>query len=99
MSLCAPLQYARADKLETWRREHLKAMSSLREMLETAEAKLNAPVQLAYSPLSGFLQDVEVLGHGKHACTSTHACKHTHANTRAQPGLLLIGSQHSQGSC
>uniref|UniRef100_A0A8C5AJ13 Calponin-homology (CH) domain-containing protein n=1 Tax=Gadus morhua TaxID=8049 RepID=A0A8C5AJ13_GADMO len=51
--------YAHAEELEAWRRDHLKAMSALRELLDSAEGKLNAPVPLAFSPVRSFLQDVE----------------------------------------
>nr|XP_029132983.1 nesprin-1-like [Labrus bergylta] len=52
-------QYARADELEKWRKDHLKAVTTLKELLDTAEAKLNAPVQVSFLSVRGFLQDVE----------------------------------------
>ncbi|XP_023266580.1 nesprin-1-like [Seriola lalandi dorsalis] len=52
-------QYARADELEKWRKDHLKAVSTLKELLDSAEAKLNAPVQVSFLNARGFLQDVE----------------------------------------
>lgn len=54
------LQYARADELEKWRKDHLKAVSALKELLDTAEDKLNAPVQVSFLSVRAFLQDVEV---------------------------------------
>lgn len=54
------LQYAHVDELEKWRKDHLKAVTSLKELLDTAEAKLNAPVQVSFLNVRGFLQDVEV---------------------------------------
>lgn len=54
------LQYARADELEKWRKDHLKAISALKELLDTAEAKLSAPVQVSFLNVRTFLQDVEV---------------------------------------
>lgn len=35
-------------------------MSALKELLDTAEAKLNAPVQVSFLSVRAFLQDVEV---------------------------------------
>ncbi|XP_039981906.1 nesprin-1-like [Xiphias gladius] len=52
-------QYARADELEKWRKDHLKAVSALKELLDSAEAKLNAPVQVSFLSVRAFLQDVE----------------------------------------
>lgn len=46
--------------MEKWRKDHLKAVSVLKELLDTAEAKLNAPVQVSFFNLRAFLQDVEV---------------------------------------
>ena len=54
------LQYARADELEKWRKDHLRAVSSLKELLDTAEAKLNVPVQVSFLNVRAFLQEVEV---------------------------------------
>lgn len=54
------LQYAHADELEKWRKDHLKAVSALKELLDTAEAKLNSPVQLSFLNVRAFLHDVEV---------------------------------------
>lgn len=54
------LQYARADELEKWRKDHLKAVSALKELLDTAEAKFNVPVQVSFLNVRAFLQDVEV---------------------------------------
>lgn len=54
------MQYARIDELEKWRKDHLKAVSALKELLDTAEAKLNAPVQVSFLNVRAFLQDVEV---------------------------------------
>lgn len=48
------------SELEKWRKDHLKAVSALKELLDTAEAKLNAPVQMSFLNLRSFLQDVEV---------------------------------------
>uniref|UniRef100_A0A3Q2NMQ8 Nesprin-1-like n=1 Tax=Fundulus heteroclitus TaxID=8078 RepID=A0A3Q2NMQ8_FUNHE len=53
-------QYAHSDELEKWRKDHLKAVWTLKELLETAEAKLNAPVQVSVLAVRTFLQDVEV---------------------------------------
>uniref|UniRef100_A0AAZ1XTL6 Calponin-homology (CH) domain-containing protein n=1 Tax=Oreochromis aureus TaxID=47969 RepID=A0AAZ1XTL6_OREAU len=52
-------QYAHSDELEKWRKEHLKAVWALKELLDTAEAKLNAPVQVSFLSVRAFLQDVE----------------------------------------
>uniref|UniRef100_A0A8C6UDR5 Calponin-homology (CH) domain-containing protein n=1 Tax=Neogobius melanostomus TaxID=47308 RepID=A0A8C6UDR5_9GOBI len=52
-------QYARADELEKWRKDHLKAVSALKELLDTAEARLNAPVNVSFLSVRAFLQDVE----------------------------------------
>ncbi|XP_040920912.1 nesprin-1-like [Toxotes jaculatrix] len=52
-------QYARADELEKWRKDHLRAVSALKELLDTAEAKLNAPVKVSFLNVRAFLQDVE----------------------------------------
>uniref|UniRef100_A0A667WTI6 Spectrin repeat containing nuclear envelope protein 1 n=1 Tax=Myripristis murdjan TaxID=586833 RepID=A0A667WTI6_9TELE len=52
-------QYARADEVEKWRKDHLKAVSALKELLDTAETKLNAPVQVSFLNVRAFLQDVE----------------------------------------
>lgn len=52
-------QYAHSDELEKWRKEHLKAIWALKELLDTAEAKLNAPVQVSFLSVRAFLQDVE----------------------------------------
>lgn len=46
--------------MEKWRKDHLKAASALKELLDTAEAKLNTPVQMSFLNLRSFLQDVEV---------------------------------------
>lgn len=54
------LQYVRADELEKWRKDHLKAVAALKELLDTAEAKLNAPVPVSFLSVRAFLQDVEV---------------------------------------
>lgn len=54
------LQYACVNELEKWRKDHLKAVSALKELLDTAEAKLNAPVQVSFLNVRAFLQDVEV---------------------------------------
>lgn len=54
------LQYACVSETEKWRKDHLKAVSALRELLDTAEAKLNTPVQMSFLNLRSFLQDVEV---------------------------------------
>uniref|UniRef100_A0A3B5PXI2 Calponin-homology (CH) domain-containing protein n=1 Tax=Xiphophorus maculatus TaxID=8083 RepID=A0A3B5PXI2_XIPMA len=53
-------QYAHSDELEKWRKDHLKAVWTLKELLEAAEAKLNAPVQVSFLGVKAFLQDVEV---------------------------------------
>ncbi|MEQ2157468.1 hypothetical protein GOODEAATRI_002167, partial [Goodea atripinnis] len=52
-------QHAHSDELEKWRKDHLKALWTLKELLETAEAKLNAPVQVSFLSVRAFLQDVE----------------------------------------
>ncbi|CAM9192469.1 unnamed protein product, partial [Lampetra planeri] len=52
-------QYAQADELEKWRKGHLKAVSVLKALLDTAEAKINAPVQVSFLSVRAFLQDVE----------------------------------------
>lgn len=46
--------------MEKWRKDHLKAVSALKELLDTAEVKLNAPVQVSFLNVRAFLQDVEV---------------------------------------
>lgn len=53
-------QYAHADELEKWRKDHLKAVSTLKELLDAAEAKLSAPVQVSFLSVHTFLNDVEV---------------------------------------
>uniref|UniRef100_A0A3Q3XGZ9 Calponin-homology (CH) domain-containing protein n=1 Tax=Mola mola TaxID=94237 RepID=A0A3Q3XGZ9_MOLML len=53
-------QYACVNELEKWRKDHLKALSALKELLDTAEAKLNAPVHVSFLNVRAFLQDVEV---------------------------------------
>ncbi|XP_071058018.1 nesprin-1-like [Pseudochaenichthys georgianus] len=52
-------QYAHADELEKWRKDHLKAVLALKELLDTAEVKLNVPVQISFLNVRAFLQDVE----------------------------------------
>ncbi|GLD49390.1 nesprin-1-like protein [Lates japonicus] len=52
-------QYARADELEKWRKDHLKAVSALKELLDSAEATVSAPVQVTFLNVRAFLQDVE----------------------------------------
>ncbi|XP_076011028.1 nesprin-1-like [Genypterus blacodes] len=52
-------QFARADEVEKWRKDHLKAVSALKELLDTAEAKLSAPVQASFLSVRAFLQEVE----------------------------------------
>lgn len=54
------LQYAHSDEMEKWRNNHLKAVWTLKDLLDTAEAKLNAPVQVSFLGVRAFLQDVEV---------------------------------------
>ena len=54
------LQYAHSDEVEKWRKDHLKAVWALKELLDSAEAKLNAPVQVSFLSVRAFLQDVEV---------------------------------------
>lgn len=54
------LQYACVSETEKWRKDHLKAVSALKELLDTAEAKLNTPIQMSFLNLRSFLQDVEV---------------------------------------
>lgn len=54
------LQYACVSETDKWRKDHLKAASALKELLDTAEAKLNTPVQMSFLNLRSFLQDVEV---------------------------------------
>lgn len=54
------LQYASVNELEKWRKDHLKAVSTLKELLDTAETKLNAPVLVSFLNVRAFLQDVEV---------------------------------------
>uniref|UniRef100_A0A672IGG0 Calponin-homology (CH) domain-containing protein n=1 Tax=Salarias fasciatus TaxID=181472 RepID=A0A672IGG0_SALFA len=53
-------QYAHSDELEKWRKNHLKAVWALKELLDTAETKLNAPVHVSFLNVRAFLQDVEV---------------------------------------
>uniref|UniRef100_A0A3B3DBY4 Calponin-homology (CH) domain-containing protein n=1 Tax=Oryzias melastigma TaxID=30732 RepID=A0A3B3DBY4_ORYME len=53
-------QYAHLEELEKWRKDHLKAVWALKELLDSAEAKLNAPVQVSFLSVRSFLQDVEV---------------------------------------
>uniref|UniRef100_A0A3B3XFV9 Calponin-homology (CH) domain-containing protein n=1 Tax=Poecilia mexicana TaxID=48701 RepID=A0A3B3XFV9_9TELE len=53
-------QYAHSDELEKWRKDHLRAVWTLKELLEAAEAKLNAPVQVSLLGVKAFLEDVEV---------------------------------------
>lgn len=53
-------QYARADELEKWRKDHVKAVSALKELLDTAEDKLNTPVHVSFLNVKAFLKDVEV---------------------------------------
>uniref|UniRef100_A0A8C7FMX2 Spectrin repeat containing nuclear envelope protein 1 n=1 Tax=Oncorhynchus kisutch TaxID=8019 RepID=A0A8C7FMX2_ONCKI len=52
-------QYAREDELDKCRRDHMRAISALRELLDGAELKLNAPVQVSFLNIRSFLQDVE----------------------------------------
>ncbi|XP_061758136.1 nesprin-1-like [Nerophis ophidion] len=52
-------QLSRADELVKWRKDHLGAMSSLKELLGAAEAKLSAPVHVSFLSVRAFLQDVE----------------------------------------
>ncbi|CAB1447009.1 unnamed protein product [Pleuronectes platessa] len=52
-------QYAREDELEKWRKDHLKAALALKVLLDSADVKLNAPVQVSFLNVRGFLQDVE----------------------------------------
>uniref|UniRef100_A0A8K9XYB1 Spectrin repeat containing nuclear envelope protein 1 n=1 Tax=Oncorhynchus mykiss TaxID=8022 RepID=A0A8K9XYB1_ONCMY len=52
-------QYAREDELDKCRRDHMRAISALRELLDGAEVKLNAPVQVSFLNIRSFLQDVE----------------------------------------
>lgn len=54
------MQYAHLEELEKWRKDHLKAVWALKELLDSAEAKLNAPVQVSFLSVRSFLQDVEV---------------------------------------
>lgn len=54
------LQYACVNELEKWRKDYLKAVTALKELLDMAEAKLNAPVQVSFLNIRAFLQDVEV---------------------------------------
>uniref|UniRef100_A0A8C7M5B3 Spectrin repeat containing nuclear envelope protein 1 n=1 Tax=Oncorhynchus kisutch TaxID=8019 RepID=A0A8C7M5B3_ONCKI len=63
-------QYAREDELDKCRRDHMRAISALRELLDGAELKLNAPVQVSFLNIRSFLQDVEV-GHESHTTTVT----------------------------
>uniref|UniRef100_A0A3Q1ESI7 Calponin-homology (CH) domain-containing protein n=1 Tax=Acanthochromis polyacanthus TaxID=80966 RepID=A0A3Q1ESI7_9TELE len=53
-------QYAHSDELEKWKKDHLKAVWALKELLDTAESKLNAPVQVSFLNVRAFLLDVEV---------------------------------------
>ncbi|KAK1888949.1 Nesprin-1 [Dissostichus eleginoides] len=53
------LKYAHADELEKWRKDHLKAVLALKELLDTAEVKLNVPVPISFLNVRAFLQDVE----------------------------------------
>ncbi|XP_061126959.1 nesprin-1-like [Syngnathus typhle] len=52
-------QHDQVDRLEKGRKDHLKAMSTLTELLDTAEARLSAPVQVSFLGVRAFLQDVE----------------------------------------
>ncbi|KAJ0026823.1 hypothetical protein NQD34_017823, partial [Periophthalmus magnuspinnatus] len=52
-------QYAHADELEKYRKDHVKAISALKELLDTAETKLNSPVHVSFLNVRAFLQDVE----------------------------------------
>uniref|UniRef100_A0A8C3G4V1 Calponin-homology (CH) domain-containing protein n=1 Tax=Cyclopterus lumpus TaxID=8103 RepID=A0A8C3G4V1_CYCLU len=52
-------QYACVDEMEKWRKDYLKAVSALKELLDIAEAKLNVPVQVSFLNVRVFLQDVE----------------------------------------
>lgn len=54
------LQYACVNELDKWRKDHLKAVSAMKDLLDTAELKLNAPVQVSFLNLRTFLTDVEV---------------------------------------
>lgn len=58
--LLSLLQYAHSDELDKWRKDHLKAVWALKELLDTAETKLNAPIQVSFLSVRAFLQDVEV---------------------------------------
>uniref|UniRef100_A0A3P8WQC3 Calponin-homology (CH) domain-containing protein n=1 Tax=Cynoglossus semilaevis TaxID=244447 RepID=A0A3P8WQC3_CYNSE len=53
-------QYARVEELERWRKDHLKATMTLKELLDSAEGKINAPVQVSFLNVRSFLQDAEV---------------------------------------
>uniref|UniRef100_A0A3P8TDH7 Calponin-homology (CH) domain-containing protein n=1 Tax=Amphiprion percula TaxID=161767 RepID=A0A3P8TDH7_AMPPE len=53
-------QYAHSDELEKWKKDHLKAVWALKELLDTAESTLNAPVQVSFLNVRAFLHDVEV---------------------------------------
>lgn len=65
------MQYACVTELDKWRKDHLKAVSALRDLLDTAELKLNAPVQASFLNLRAFLNDVEV---GKPPLALYHVC-------------------------
>lgn len=54
------MQYASVNELDKWRKDHLKAVSAMKDLLDTAELKLNAPVQVSFLNLRAFLSDVEV---------------------------------------
>lgn len=54
------MQYACVNELDKWRKDHLKAVSAMKDLLDTAELKLNAPVQVSFLNLRAFLSDVEV---------------------------------------
>lgn len=54
------MQYACVNELDKWRKDHLKSVSVLKDLLDTAELKLNAPVQVSFLNLRAFLTDVEV---------------------------------------
>ncbi|TNM94661.1 hypothetical protein fugu_017420 [Takifugu bimaculatus] len=54
-------QYASVNELDKWRKDHLKAVSAMKDLLDTAELKLNAPVQVSFLNLRAFLSDVEAV--------------------------------------
>lgn len=76
------LQYACVDELDKWRKDYIKAMSALKELLDIAEAKLNVPVQVSFLNIRAFLQDVEVRKSNCQFLSSCYWQKYITINTR-----------------